>query len=137
MGSEDVEAESEVEKDVEKDGLFGQINDILHMSEPNSRHLRLCVPAPIVNDIIRLVHDTVHPGISKTFESLHSRFYFPHMFKCIKDFVNDCRPCQVSKPSNEKQPGKLHPVEPDFIPYHTVSIDFVTGFLRPPKDTTR
>jgi len=39
----------------------------------------------------------------------------------------------MSKPSHEKKPGKLQPVQSPPVPGHTISIDFVTG-LPEPKD---
>ena len=90
-------------------------------------NLRLCIPRDHVIDIIRVVHSAVHLGIRKTFQAIASRYYFPQMSKSIASFVNRCGTCHVSKPSHDKVAGKLQPIRSPPVPYHTISIDFVTG----------
>ena len=109
-------------------GAYSVVNGLLYMTEgPTGSNLRLCVPSPCVNEVIKLVHSAAHVGIRKTFQSLSTRYYFPRMSKLVKAYVNRCGKCQTSKPSNEKTAGKLQPIKSTPIPSHTISVDFVTG----------
>lgn len=109
-------------------GLYSMLNGLLYMTEgPPGSNLRLCVPYSFVNEAIELVHSGIHSSIRKTFQSLSIRYYFPHMTKFVKAYVNRCGKCQTSKPSKEKTAGKLQPIQSPLIPTHTVSIDFIIG----------
>jgi len=48
------------------------------------------------------------------------------MSKRVKEYINDCIACQISKPSHGKPSGLLHPIK-SIDPYHTITIDFITG----------
>jgi len=109
-------------------GAYSMVNGLLYMTEgPPGSNLRLCIPSSCVDEIIELVHSPAHRGIRKTFQSLSTRYYFPHMAKLVKAYVNRCGRCQTSKPSTERTAGKLQPIQSPSIPCHTLSIDFITG----------
>jgi hypothetical protein len=48
------------------------------------------------------------------------------MSRKVKQYVNNCNTCQICKPSNEPPLGLLYPIQTD-EPFHTLSLDFVTG----------
>jgi hypothetical protein len=116
------------EKTVVTDGTFSLIGKCLFFSECKHTTLRLCIPDSLMKEVLRLCHDARgHPGIRRTFSSIATRFYFPKMSRRIKTYVDNCANCQLSKPSHEKQPGLLQPIEPPNEPFHTLCMDFVTG----------
>ena len=109
------------------DGTFTLIGKALFFSERRQGSLRLCIPESLINDFLHLCHDlSSHPGHRRTYLSCSLRFYFPRMSRRIKSYCENCRSCQLSKPSNQKTPGLLHSIE-TLDPFHTLSLDFVTG----------
>ena len=108
------------------DGTFSLIGKALYFSERKQNTLRLCIPEDLVSEVLRLNHDAVgHPGIRRTYLSLHLRYYFRKMSRIVRRYVNDCVICQTSKPPNEIAPGLLYPIPPT-DPFHTLSFDFIT-----------
>lgn len=108
------------------DGTFTLLDRAIYFEEKDGRR-RLCIPASMESTILRLNHDaTGHQGVRRTYLSISPRFYFPRMAKKVRRYVNECRICQISKPSHEPPAGKLFPIRTD-EPFHTISIDFVTG----------
>jgi hypothetical protein len=100
---------------------------MLFFSERKSSSLQLSIPSSLVDDILQLCHDSCgHQGHRRTYLSISLRYYFPHMSKRVKAYINDCTTCQISKPSHEKTPGLLHPIEA-IDPYYTIIMDFITG----------
>jgi len=115
------------DKDVISDGTFTLIGKVLYFSERRHGELRLCIPDEFVDELVKDCHVGIgHPGIRRTYEAIHHRFYFKRMSKRIKSVVNECVACQTSKPSNEKPMGQLYPI-PVEDPLHTITMDFVTG----------
>lgn len=87
----------------------------------------MCIPESMVSDILNLCHDVrSHQGIRPTFTSIATRFYFRKMTRRVRQYINDCPNCQLSKPPNEKPWGQLQPIETPG-PFHSLGIDFITG----------
>ncbi len=91
--------------------------------------IRLCLPSGKLREkIINLHHDSLiggHQGITRTYESLVDKFYFPRMRKIIERYVKTCVVCQRNKSHNLKPIGLLTPLEVPDQPWDTVSMDFV------------
>jgi hypothetical protein len=113
---------------VASDGTYSLINRCLYFSDRRNANLRLCIPEPLVQEILSICHDKRgHPGIRHTYSSVALRFYFPRMSRRIKRHISECAQCQLSKPSHHKPVGLMNPIESPSEPCHTLSIDFVTG----------
>ena len=56
----------------------------------------------------------------------HLQVLLPSHVKKSERYINDCTICQISKPSHDKTPGLLHPIEA-IDPYYTIIMDFITG----------
>jgi len=111
------------------DGTFTLIDKALYFSERGKRttNLRLCIPESLVKTIIHQCHDLIaHPGIRRTYLNVASRFYIRRLSRRIKEYVNECPECQLSKPSNDPPLGNMYPI-PTTDPLGTLSIDFITG----------
>jgi hypothetical protein len=109
------------------DGTFSLIENCLFFSERQDSTLRLCIPTNLIQETLHLCHDTrAHPGIRRTYSSVALRFFFPKMSRRIKQHVNDCLECQISKPSHEKPLGLLQSIKSQH-PHHTLCLDFITG----------
>ena len=77
-------------------------------------------------DLLHLVHDRIHFGAHRTFESARRHFIWPGMKSHIKQFVARCPTCQRMKPAN-KSAARPHLPEMRFYPhpFHTVVVDVV------------
>jgi len=96
------------EKKMVTDGTFSLIDGVLYFSERKNSHLRLCIPRSMMSEVLPHNHDLLsHPGIHRTYSTLHLRYYIPKMPRVVKHYVNECAVCQTSKPSNESSLGPL------------------------------
>ena len=108
------------------DGTFILIGKSLYFSDHHT--LRLCIPEKLISETLHLCHDACkHPGIRRTYLLASERFYFPRMSQRIKELCDNCITCQTLKHSHEKSIGHLHLVPTPDEPFHTITMDFVTG----------
>ncbi len=70
----------------------------------------------------------MHLGWDKTLEKLCECYWFEGMAEYVRQFVENCHACQVSKASSGKIQAELHPIPKTSIPWHTVHVD-ITGKL--------
>ncbi|XP_042018422.1 uncharacterized protein LOC121766112 [Salvia splendens] len=68
-----------------------------------------------------------HPDHERTFRLLSVGFYWPHMRKDVRKFVEACAVCQSTKYSTQKPAGLLQPLSIPSQVWEDVSMDFITG----------
>ena len=91
-------------------------------------HLRLYVPVPLRNQIMRLAHDdgpSIHNNWERTFERITRFYHWPKLHKDIFSFVQRCDSCQRNKVARRLPYGLLQPHEVPLRRWETVSMDFV------------
>ena len=79
-------------------------------------YLDISIPGtfrPILHENLRreafkAVHNLHHPGVSSTFEILHTKVIWPHMRTDIKLWVSECELCQKHKISRYLKPPLQH-----------------------------
>ena len=76
------------------------------------------------------LHTQAHPGIQRTYDLIKRDFYWPNMWKDIKDYVQACDICQRWKPTNTKTYGLLKPLAVPHRPWQTITIDLITNLPR-------
>ena len=76
--------------------------------------------------LITDIHSYGHPGVHKTLELLHRRYYWPNMHKDITNFVKGCKECQQNKQRTHKPYGKSRPSQIPHRRWAYVSMDFIT-----------
>lgn len=92
------------------------------------------LPRALRWSIINSVHRSLmHLGWEKTLEKLHDLYWFEHMAKYVRKFVDICVTCKVSKTRSGKIQAELHPIPKVPIPWHTLHID-ATGKLSGKND---
>lgn len=75
------------------------------------------------------VHESImHLGWEKTLEKMYEFYWFDKMSKYVRQFVDNCITCRLSKPPSGKIQSELHPIPKIDIPWHTVHVD-ITGKL--------
>lgn len=75
--------------------------------------------------VVNHVHEALmHLGWEKTLEKLYESYWFEHMSKYVRKFVQNCITCRVSKSSSGRVQAELHPIPKVNVPWHTVHIDY-------------
>lgn len=80
-------------------------------------------------DIVKMHHDLLgpgHPGRFKTYELLSREFWWPGMSVFVRDYVDGCATCQMTKPRNHPAHVPLVPNEVPERPFGTITTDFIT-----------
>lgn len=66
-------------------------------------------------------------GIRRTYEKIHSKYFWPRQYLDVQRFVKSCDLCQRMKMTTTCPYGLLQPVEVD-VPFHTVGLDIIGPF---------
>jgi hypothetical protein len=106
---------------------------VLHNNMWTTSSGQIIVPQVIRQDIMTAHHDDKwagHFGVDKTADLIKRHFWWPSMHKDITDFVAQCPKCQVNKNSTQAPAGLLQPLPIPDSRWHTVTLDFITGFPR-------
>jgi hypothetical protein len=93
---------------------------------------RLCIPRSeeLKNEILSEAHDTpytAHPGNTKMYQDLKSRFWWEGMKKDVASYVRKCLNCQQVKALHQRPYGKLQPLEVPEWKWDDIAMDFVVG----------
>lgn len=105
------------EQFVLKDGLLYHYYQPKHKGRvdlTNHYVFQLAAPREIRKDLLYHYHDNLagggHFGVTRTFEKLRQKYWFPKMLQEIKDYVSSCDSCQRSKTDRKQRPPPLHPL---------------------------
>ena len=101
---------------------------ILFRRTDNSDHLeQIAVPMTCRQDILRIAHEVplaVHLGRNKTAKRILQRFYWPTLFRDVRDFCKSCAKCQ--KAIGRKEPCvPLIPLPVMSVPFQRIAMDIV------------
>lgn len=92
---------------------------------------KICIPHELKEKILFEEHDeAVHLGYEKTLARIRRRFYWPHMAKEIKSYVQKCTICQESKPSNQSQHPVMGRQRVTTKPFQIVALDYIQSLPR-------
>jgi hypothetical protein len=99
---------------------------------------RICVPQDkaLLEKIMREAHDSrysIHPGSTKMYKDLKTRYWWKNMNKDIAHYVACCNTCSRVKIEHQKPAGLLKPLAIPVWKWEDISIDFVVGLPRTPK----
>lgn len=121
---------------------FVRNNDILHrlIYRPGGITLQVpYVPASMVPQLLHAYHDSPtagHLGINKTWHKIRDRYYWPRMYKEVKQHVLSCSKCNQFKISRRKSTGTLQPIEPPTGTLDLMGLDFM-GPLPPSSNGSK
>ena len=93
------------------------------------------VPTSLVPDLLATFHDhplSGHMGLAKTWLKIRDRFYWPNMYRSVKNYIAACRPCQTCKVSRQKASGLLQPIESPSGVFDLLGLDFLGPLQRTP-----
>jgi transposase InsO family protein len=111
-----------------------------HLDEQGTMWLkeRICVPRDkaLLEQIVREAHNSrysIHPGITKMYKDLKTRYWWKDMRRDIAHYVAYCDTCSRVKIEHQKPAGLLKPLEIPVWKWEDISMDFVVGLPRTPK----
>jgi hypothetical protein len=98
---------------------------------------RLCIPQDksLLEQIMKEAHDSrysIHPGSTKTYKDLKTRYWWKDMRRDIAHYVACCDTCSRVKIEHQKPAGLLKPLEIPVWKWEDISMDFVVGLPRTP-----
>ncbi|UYV76681.1 hypothetical protein LAZ67_14001729 [Cordylochernes scorpioides] len=99
--------------------------------DPLGRPWLLVVPKSLRLEVLRLFHDALtagHLGFAKTYDRIRRRFYWPGLFRSIRNYVGHCRECQRRKSTPQLSPGNLKPIIASSTPFQKIGIDLLGRF---------
>ena len=97
---------------------------------------RLVVPKPLRLGLLREHHDTPysgHPSWNVMYASLSHSYFWPHMSKDTRKYVQSCDACQRNKDSHLHPTGLLQPLQVPERPWSSISMDFISQLPRTSK----
>ena len=72
---------------------------------------KIILPASLIDKALYLAHSGAHPGQNGLIRRLRAHFYIKGLDKIVKDFVQNCKYCQLFTQKTTK-----HPIEPNQVP---------------------
>lgn len=112
---------------------FKIFNQLLYkqVSRQKKRRYVLVIPKSQIQRVLTECHDVPtagHLGVTKTYDRIRNRFFWPKMFKHVLRYVTSCSTCQLKKDSNLKKAGLMQLIPVASKPFETVSIDLMGEF---------
>lgn len=90
---------------------------------------KIYVPEDHCTSLMSSAHASVgigHPGVSKTLTALQWKYWWPRMQEDIKEFIQGCVLCAMTKVPRHLPTGKLLPLPIPHRPWSHIGVDFVT-----------
>nr|XP_054597200.1 uncharacterized protein LOC129163471 [Nothobranchius furzeri] len=70
---------------------------------------------------------SIHPGVGRTLALIKRSFWWPSIYKDVKEYVLACHVCAQHKGNNRSPAGLLCPLPVPSRPWSHISLDFVCG----------
>ena len=88
---------------------------------------KIAVPKSVQRTVIQYYHEsyTLHAGVSRLIQLITSLYFWPNMYKEIKDYVVNCEKCLKSK-SLPMQSGNDVAIETPSMAFEWIQIDLVS-----------
>jgi hypothetical protein len=92
-------------------------------------NLRLYVPESLKARVLREDHEELtngsHSGAHRSYYRLSETYYWPKMYKDVKEFIRSCDICQKVKAKRHAPYGFLQPLPILARPFDTITMDFI------------
>jgi transposase InsO family protein len=112
-------------------------DDVLYRINTNEDEIlwNLVIPKQMRTQLMSDVHVEAagHLGFFKTWQSIRSRYYWPSMYKHVREFCNGCKTCQFYNQRTTAVAGPMNPVPPPSTPFHRIGVDFIGPFPMTPR----
>lgn len=93
--------------------------------------LLLVIPQHLRAAILHQLHDVPtagHLGITRTYDRVRRRFFWPGLYKSVPRYVTACDLCQRRKTPTTLPTGQLQPIEIPLEPFFCVGLDLLGPF---------
>jgi hypothetical protein len=93
---------------------------------------RLYIPlaSPLIQKIMRAIHEDGHEGVHRMLHRLRRDFHFPNMRELVQDFVCSCVTCKRYKSEHLHPAGLLLPLPVPQGVWTDIGLDFVEALPR-------
>ena len=101
---------------------------------------KICVPKSLQQRLVQWYHEMlVHPGETRTHETVAQHFYWPNMRKTVQKVCKHCDICQRTKKRTAKNSkfGELPPKQAEVIPWETLCVDLIGPYTIKRKGKTK
>nr|XP_054587779.1 uncharacterized protein LOC129153052 [Nothobranchius furzeri] len=91
---------------------------------------RTYVPCSVRSSLIKWAHASkfsIHPGVGRTLALIRRTFWWPALYKDVKEYISACQVCARSKANNQPPHSLLCPLPVPSRPWSHIALDFVTG----------
>uniref|UniRef100_A0A8C6W051 Gypsy retrotransposon integrase-like protein 1 n=1 Tax=Nothobranchius furzeri TaxID=105023 RepID=A0A8C6W051_NOTFU len=91
---------------------------------------KVYVPTSTHGALIHWAHTArfaIHPGLGRTIALIRRTFWWPSMYRDVKEYISACQVCARCKTSNQPPQGLLQPLPVSHRPLPHIALDFVTG----------
>lgn len=110
-----------------------QDDGLVFTRRPNDEHW-LVIPRSIAPIIFKAIHDDAgHQGFDRCYASLKG-YSIQRGAKLLKDYIRHCPVCLRTSTRRHKPYGSLQPILSPAVPFHTLTMDFITGLPRSKND---
>lgn len=106
-----------------------EIKDGLLVKKIRSGKILIYLPKRYYNTVVLYLHEYyIHIGSRQLFLVIRENFITKNDYPLIKKITSTCEDCQLLKHKNFTPVVQYLPIK-RFIPFHTVSVDFLSGFI--------
>ncbi|UYV60685.1 hypothetical protein LAZ67_1001894 [Cordylochernes scorpioides] len=92
---------------------------------------KILIPEKLRSTLLNKVHlEYNHPGISQMSRLISGQYNWSRMSRDIKNHVNSCTTCQLTKHPKGPTYGELGQIPPATKPFDLLSIDTLSGFAK-------
>lgn len=98
------------------------------------RGVRVVIPNVLIQTFLQLAHES-HQGIVRTKQLLRERYWWPHMDKCMEEFVRQCHICQLADKSAKTTVPPFQPVQWPEQPWQQLGMDIIGPLRTAPNPT--
>jgi hypothetical protein len=120
----------EIKEQIKEDKVLG-----FSVDDQGTLWYKKCICVPEIQEIRELIlreaHDSaysIHPGNTKMYHDLKSRYWWYGMKRAIVEYVTLCDNCQRVKAEHQRPVGLLQPLKIPEWKWEEISMDFIMGF---------
>ncbi len=128
--------DNEVVVSAQKPGNPFRLDNGLLYNKDNNGKERLVIPAALIQEFLRDVHDDQHHfGKEKMMAKLED-VHFRRKQHLVDQYVAKCHACGANRQENQLPIGEMQPIQAPEEPMHTLTMDFITGLPTVPSTGT-
>ncbi|UYV77154.1 hypothetical protein LAZ67_14003459 [Cordylochernes scorpioides] len=112
---------------------FSIIDGILYKKNYSTtgRPWLMMIPKHLRSEVMADLHDAPtagHLGFARTYDKVKKRFYWPGLYRTVRQYVSHCRECQRRKKLPRRPAGQLVSIPPVEKPFYKVGVDLLGRF---------